>query len=60
MFAIINIRGKQYRVSENEKIFVPKLQEDAGAKVKFDNSVLMFSGDDKSFKIGAPHPFYEC
>jgi len=37
MFAIVNIRGKQYRVSENEKIFVPKLQEDAGAKVKFDN-----------------------
>lgn len=54
MFAIVNIRGKQYRVSENEKIFVPKLKEDAGSKVNFDNSVLMFSVDDKSFQIGAP------
>src|ERR1700690_378653 len=54
MFAIVNIRGKQYRVSENEKIFVPKLKEEAGSKVKFDNSVLMFSNDDKSFQIGAP------
>jgi large subunit ribosomal protein L21 len=53
MFAIVNIKGKQYRVSENDKIFVPKLKEDVGAKVSFAD-VLMFSKDDKSFKVGSP------
>jgi large subunit ribosomal protein L21 len=54
MFAIVNIKGKQYRVSENDKIFIPKLKEDAGSKVSF-TDVLMFSKDDKSFKIGSPN-----
>ena len=54
MFAIVNIKGKQYRVSENDKIFVPKLKEEVGSKVSF-SDVLMFSNDDKSFKIGAPN-----
>lgn len=53
MFAIVNIRGKQYRISENDKVYVPKLKEEIGSKVFFEN-VLMFSKDDKSFKIGAP------
>ena len=54
MFAIVNIKGKQYKVSENDRIFISKLKEAEGAKVKFDNSVLMFSKDDKSFNVGAP------
>lgn len=53
MFAIVNIRGKQYRISENDKVYVPKLKEEIGSKVSFDN-VLMFSKDDKSFQVGAP------
>ncbi len=53
MFAIVNIKGCQYKVTENQKVFVPRLKEDVGAKVTFDN-VLMFSNDDKSFEIGAP------
>jgi large subunit ribosomal protein L21 len=53
MFAIVNIRGKQYKISENERIFVPKLKEEPGSKVSFDN-VLMFSKDEKSFKVGSP------
>ncbi|MCI0448765.1 MAG: 50S ribosomal protein L21 [Chlorobi bacterium] len=54
MFAIVNIKGKQYRVSENDRIFVPKLKEEAGAKVTF-GDVLMYSKDDKSFKVGEPN-----
>jgi large subunit ribosomal protein L21 len=54
MLAIVNIKGKQYRVSENDRIFINKLKEEPGAKVKFDKSVLMFSKDDKSFSVGAP------
>lgn len=53
MFAIVNIKGKQYKVSENDKIYVPKLEEKIGNKVSF-GEVLMFSKDDKSFQVGAP------
>ncbi|HMS65865.1 MAG TPA: 50S ribosomal protein L21 [Ignavibacteria bacterium] len=53
MFAIVNINGSQYKVQENQRVFVPKMKEDIGAKVTFDE-VLMFSADDKTFEIGAP------
>jgi large subunit ribosomal protein L21 len=53
MFAIVDIKGKQYKVTENDRIFINKLKDDVGAKLSFDN-VLMFSKDDKSFQVGAP------
>ena len=53
MFAIVDIKGSQYKVQENDKIFVPKLKGEAGDKVTFDK-VLMLSPDDKKFEIGAP------
>lgn len=53
MFAIVNIRGNQYRISENQKVFVPKLGEEVGAKITFDD-VLLYSQDDNSFEVGAP------
>ncbi len=53
MFAIVSIKGKQYKISENDKIFVPKLKEDVGSKVSF-SDVLMFSKDEKAFQVGAP------
>jgi large subunit ribosomal protein L21 len=53
MFAIINIKGKQYKISENERVFVPKLKEEVGSKISFDD-VLMYSKDDKTFSVGSP------
>jgi large subunit ribosomal protein L21 len=53
MFAIVNIKGKQYKISENQKLFVPKLPEEIGSKVKF-TDVLAYSADDKSLQVGAP------
>jgi large subunit ribosomal protein L21 len=53
MFAIVNIKGRQYKVSENDRLYVPKMKEDEGAKLSF-SEVLMFSKDDKSFQVGAP------
>ena len=53
MFAIVDIKGSQYKVQENDKIFVPKLKGETGDKVTFDK-VLMLSPDDKKFEIGAP------
>jgi large subunit ribosomal protein L21 len=53
MFAIVNIKGKQYKVSENDRLFVPKINQEVGSKITF-SDVLMFSADNKSFQIGAP------
>ena len=54
MFAIVNIKGKQYKISENQKLFIPKLKEEIGKKVTFAD-VLAYSNDDKSLQVGAPN-----
>ncbi|MBS1514749.1 MAG: 50S ribosomal protein L21 [Bacteroidetes bacterium] len=53
MFAIVNIKGSQFRVTEGQKLYVPRFNDEVGAKVTLDN-VLMFSADDSTFDIGAP------
>ncbi|MEP7146049.1 MAG: 50S ribosomal protein L21 [bacterium] len=53
MYAIVNIQGRQYKVTENQRVFVPRLKDDIGSKIKLGN-VLMFTSDDKIFEIGAP------
>ena len=53
MFAIVNIKGVQYKIAENNKLFVPKLKEEVGSKVSFDD-VLMYSPDGSTFEIGTP------
>jgi len=52
MFAIIDIAGQQFKVTENEKYYVPRLSQDIDKEITFD-SVLM-TGDDKKIKIGEP------
>lgn len=54
MFAIVNIKGKQYKITQNQRVFIPKLKDDVGSKITF-TDVLMFSKDDKSFQVGAPN-----
>ncbi len=49
MFAIIETGGKQYRVSENDFLFIEKIEGEEGANVVFDK-VLMSDG-----KIGTPY-----
>lgn len=53
MFAIVEITGKQYKVTENDKIEVDKLKEEKG-KVSFD-TVLMYAKDEKNVEIGTPY-----
>lgn len=53
MFAIVDIQGSQFRVQENDKIYVPKIGKDAGEKITFDK-VLMVSPADNKFEIGTP------
>ena len=52
MFAIVEIAGKQFKVSENNVVRVPLLKNDEGAEVEFDN-VKMIDNDGK-IKIGTP------
>ena len=52
MYAIVDISGKQYKITEKEKLNVPRLNVEIGDKVELDK-VLMVSSDD-GVKIGQP------
>lgn len=52
MYAIVEIAGKQYKVRENEKLYVPRLAADADTEVTFDR-VLLLAGDDE-IRVGTP------
>ena len=52
MYAIIATGGKQYKVSEGEKVLVEKLEGAANSKMTL-NEVLMIGGNG-ALKIGAP------
>lgn len=51
MYAVIKTGGKQYRVTEGQKLCVEKLTGNPGDKVTF-NEVLMLGGD--KLTIGQP------
>ena len=53
MFAVVEIAGQQYKVVKADKILVPKLESEVGAKVKFDKVLLL--GDEKQTKLGTPY-----
>lgn len=52
MLAIIKTGGKQYKIEEGDKIKIEKIDGQEGDKVVF--SEVLFLGDDKEVKIGAP------
>ncbi len=52
MYAIVDISGKQFKVTEDQAIFVPKLEGESGASVSFDQ-VLLVDNDGK-VNIGTP------
>lgn len=52
MYAIVNIKGQQCKVREGEEIFVNRIDAEEGAKIAFDE-VLLVDGD-KGVKIGTP------
>ena len=53
MFAVVDILGQQFKVSENSKYFVPRLQEEPNNSVTFKN-VLLFV-DEAGTKVGHPY-----
>ena len=50
MFAIVNISGKQFRVTKGDQVKVPSLNTEAGKKVNFDQVLL--TDDGKKVKVG--------
>ena len=53
MFAIIETGGKQYKVTEQDIIFVEKLDCEEGAEIVFDKVVAV--SNEAGFKAGAPY-----
>ena len=51
MFAIVEIAGLQYKVEQDQKLFVNRLAGDRGAKVSFDKVLLTSNG---TVTVGAP------
>jgi large subunit ribosomal protein L21 len=41
MYAIVDIAGKQFKVSKDQKLYVHRLAEDEGKSVSFDNVMLV-------------------
>ena len=54
MFAVIKTGGKQYKIKENDIIFVEKIKNKKGEKIDI-KDVLLFSNDEKNIKIGTPY-----
>ncbi len=52
MYAIVDIAGKQYKVSEGAKLKVASLDKNTGENVSFDKVLLTDNG--KSVKVGTP------
>jgi large subunit ribosomal protein L21 len=52
MYAVIKTGGKQYRVREGDTLRVEKLVAEAGAKVEFDQILMIGEGDE--VKVGTP------
>ncbi|MEQ9300340.1 MAG: 50S ribosomal protein L21 [Cyclobacteriaceae bacterium] len=52
MYAIVDIAGKQFKVSKDQYVYTPRLEGDEGAAVEFDNVLLV--DDDGKIKVGQP------
>ena len=52
MYAVVDIAGQQFKVEENTKYYVPRLDAELESDVSFDTVLLL--SDDKGTKIGTP------
>ena len=52
MYAIVNIGGQQFKVSEKQNIYVNRLSDDEGSTVNFENVLLI--DNNGSVTIGNP------
>lgn len=52
MYAVFRSGGKQYRASKGDRLKLEKITGDEGAKVRFDQVLLV--GEGKDIKVGSP------
>ena len=52
MYAIVEIAGQQFKVAQDQKVYVNRLKAEEGKKVTFDNVMLLEDG--KNITVGAP------
>lgn len=52
MYAVVEIAGKQLKVSKDDKVFVHRLAAEEGAKVEFDRVLL--TEENGKITVGAP------
>jgi large subunit ribosomal protein L21 len=52
MYAIVEIAGKQFKVTKDQYIYTPKMEQAVGVSVSFDKVLLV--QDEKAIQVGAP------
>ncbi|MDR4987594.1 MAG: 50S ribosomal protein L21 [Bacteroidales bacterium] len=52
MYAIVEIAGHQFKIQKDQKLFVSRLQNEAGSDIEFDKVLLV--ADDDNIQVGAP------
>ena len=52
MYAIVEIAGQQFKVERGTKVYVHRLEANEGAKVEFDNVLLIDNGG--KIQVGTP------
>jgi large subunit ribosomal protein L21 len=52
MYAVVRIKGQQFRVEPGRKLQVPLLDDEVGANVTFDDVLLLTDGEE--IKVGSP------
>jgi large subunit ribosomal protein L21 len=55
MYAIVEIAGQQFKVEQNDEIFVHRLEGDPGTKIEFEQVLLL----DNNGKISVGKPLVE-
>jgi large subunit ribosomal protein L21 len=53
MYAVVKIKGQQFRVEPGSTLQVPALDDEVGASVTFDEVLMLADGDD--IKVGSPN-----
>ena len=53
MYAMVEIKGKQYRAEKGRKLKVDRLKENEGDSLEFDNVMLI--GGTENVKVGNPY-----
>ncbi len=52
MYAIVEIAGKQFKVTQDQQLYTPQLNVEAGSVITFDKVLLVEDGDNVA--IGVP------